>query len=95
MKVNPRQIFMYQKADVDGLKKHLKNWSDNFVKNHSANTDSSVNSLYEEFQKSVEEGMERYIPSETISKRNISPWINKKIKHLQKCKYVHTIPIKG
>ena len=86
IKVNPRKIFMYQKADVDGLKKHLKSWSDNFVSNHSANTDSNVNSLYEEFQNSVEEGMELYIPSKTISKRNISPWINKKIKRLQKRK---------
>ena len=45
---------------------------------------TSVNDMYEEFQNSLETAMDTHIPSKIVSKRNQTPWINKRVKRLHK-----------
>ena len=42
--------------------------------------------MYEEFQSTLETAIDRYVPSKNISKRNKTPWINRKIKRMHKRK---------
>lgn len=84
IKQNPRKIYLYQKADIVGLKSHLKSWADEFT--NSDVSGNSVNAMYNDFQGAIEKSMDLFIPSKIITKRNTSPWINRKVKRYQKRK---------
>ena len=42
--------------------------------------------MYEEFQNKIQNAMDIHIPSKILTKRNQTPWINTKVKHLHKRK---------
>ena len=42
--------------------------------------------MYDEFQTTLQTAIDKYVPSKTISKRNATPWINRKVKRLHKRK---------
>jgi hypothetical protein len=83
-KMKPRKVYKYDKADIDGLKKDLKEWSTTFTEDTSKPT--SVNDMFSQFQKAITTAMDKYIPSKMITKRNQCPWLNKKVKRLHKRK---------
>ena len=84
IKQKPRRILLYHKADLQALKNELNNWSSLFVQKDTHSC--SVNELYDEFQKAIEDAMDSHIPSKTVSKKNQTPWINKRIKRLHRRK---------
>ena len=84
IKTKPRKVYKYGEADIDGLKKELQNWSTEFIKDTSNQT--SVNSMFDQFQKAIESAMEKFIPSKMVTKRNKCPWLTKRVKRLHKRK---------
>lgn len=75
---------MYHKANVQALKEELLKWNNEFTsRDTSMNT---VNEMYTEFQTILESIMNSHIPTKIISKRNQTPWINRRIKRLHKRK---------
>ena len=84
IKQRPRKVYLYHKADTNALLSDLRRWSDEFSSRDL--TDTSVNDMYEEFQNSLETAMDSHIPSKIVSKRNQTPWINKRVKRLHKRK---------
>ena len=84
IKQKPRKIYMYHKANVQALKEELLKWNNEFTsRDTSMNT---VNEMYTEFQTILESIMNSHIPTKIISKRNQTPWINRRIKRLHKRK---------
>ena len=47
---------------------------------------STVNEMFQEFQTVLESAMTCHIPTKIISKRNQTPWINRRIKRMHKRK---------
>ena len=84
IKQRPRKVYLYHKADTNALLSDLRRWSDEFSSRDL--TDTSVNDMYVEFQNSLETAMDTHIPSKIVSKRNQTPWINKRVKRLHKRK---------
>ena len=80
----PRKIYLYNKADLQALKIDLIKWSDEFkLRNTSGNT---VNEMFQEFQTLLQSAINCNIPTKIISKRNQTPWINRRIKRMHKLK---------
>ena len=49
IKQRPRKVYLYHKADTNALLSDLRRWSDEFSSRDL--TDTSINDMYEEFQK--------------------------------------------
>ena len=80
----PCKIYMYHKTDLQALKIDLIKWSDEFkLRDTSVRT---VNKMFQEFQNVLESPMNSHISTKIISKRNQTPWINRRIKRLHKRK---------
>ena len=80
----PCKIYLYHKADLQALKIDLIKLSDKFkLRNTSVST---VNEMFQEFQTVLESAMNCHIPTKIISKRNQTPWINRRIKRMHKRK---------
>ena len=80
----PRTIYLYHKADLHALKIDLIKWSDEFkLRNTSVST---VSEMCQEFQTVLVSAMNCHIPTKIISKRNQTPWINRRIKRMHKRK---------
>ena len=63
----PRLMFMYKKADWEGLETHMLAFQKLFL---STCEDRTVNSLWEDFKKAVRSGIEQYVPQRTISTKS-------------------------
>ena len=84
IKQKPRKIYTYHKANTLALKEDLLKWSNNFAfKDVSTKT---VDEMYTEFQTAFNSAMNSHIPTKIITKRNQTPWINRRIKRLHKRK---------
>ena len=75
---------MYHKADLQALKIDLIKRSDEFKLRNTPM--STVNKMFQEFQTVLELAMNCHIPTKIISKRNQTPWINRRIKRIHKSK---------
>ena len=79
-------LYRYHKADLQALKIDLIKWSDEFkLRNTSMST---VNEMFQEFQTVLESAMNSHIPTKIISKRNLTPWIHRRIKRMHKPKQI-------
>ncbi len=85
IKHKPRKVYQFHKADTSALKSHLQIWTDQFT-SATYDNDVSVNTLYDDFTCTIISAMDMFIPSKMITKKNTSPWINKKVKRYQKRK---------
>ena len=81
----PRKVYLYHKADSEGLKMDEGKISEDFERKNLDGTD--INSLWSEFKERVNNSVESNVPSKVIRKRNISPWISPKIKRHQRRKH--------
>ena len=84
IKQSPRKVYMWNKADIDSIKAEFSEYS-----NELSGRDTSqctVESLYEEFVSKTCSIMDSHIPSRMVTKKNLSPWINRKIKRMHKKK---------
>jgi hypothetical protein len=79
-----RKIMLWNKTDLDGLKKEVTSFSDTFLTAH-ANT-TNINSLWNDFKSGCLDIMNRYIPTKLTSTRYSQPWINREIKQLTRRK---------
>ena len=86
MKKTPHKRYLYNKADMQALKKDLKNWSTAFLNQNTTNDQKPVSELYSEFTDSIEQLMDTYIPTKMVTKRTQSPWITKRVRRLHKRK---------
>ena len=80
----PRKVYLYHKADSEGLKMDEGKISEDFERKNLDGTD--INSLWSEFKERVNNSVESNVPSKVIRKRNISPWISPKMKCHQRRK---------
>ena len=57
----PRKIYLYKRADMDGLRDHLARYRDSFLS--SDHSHMSVNDMWVSFKSEVLAAIERFIPS--------------------------------
>jgi hypothetical protein len=79
-----RKIMLWNKTDVDGLKKEVISFSDTFLTAHTNTT--NINSLWNDFKSGCLDNMNRYIPTNLTSIRYSQPWINREIKQITRRK---------
>ena len=78
----PRKIYLYKRADMDGLRDHLAHYRDSFLSyDHSH---MSVNDMWVSFKSEIIAAIERFIPSKMTKTKYSSPWIDSSIKRLIK-----------
>ena len=70
-KQKPRLMFMYKKADWEGLESHMHLFQESFLASHEG---KSINSLWEEFKGALHSGIEKHVPQHTISTKPSLPW---------------------
>ena len=73
----PRLMFLYKKADWEGLESHMLAFQQSFFANFE---DKTVNSLWEDFKRALQSGIEQYVPQRSISTKTSLPWITQDIK---------------
>ena len=78
----PRKIYLYKRADMDGLRDHLARYRDSFLS--SDHSHMSVNDMWVSFKSEVITAIERFIPSKMTKTKYSSPWIDSSIKRLIK-----------
>ena len=69
-----RKIYLWKKADVDGIKRDLAD----FGSLHP--TGRNVLELWDTFKKKIEEVIARRVPTKMSSNRHTNPWINTEIR---------------
>jgi hypothetical protein len=79
-----RNIMLWNKTDLGGLKKEVTSFSDTFLTAHTNTT--NINSLWNDFKSGCLDIMNSYIPTKLISTRHSQPWINREIKQLTRQK---------
>jgi hypothetical protein len=83
---------LWNKTDLDGLKKEVTSFSDTFLTAHTNIT--NINSLWNDFKSGCLDIMNRYIPKKLTSTRYSRPRINREIKQLTRRKTRNTKTIK-
>ena len=78
----PRKIYLYKRADMDGLRDHLARYRDSFLS--SDHSHMSVNDMWVSFKSEVLAAIERFISSKMTKTKYNSPWIDSSIKRLIK-----------
>ena len=78
----PRKIYLYKRADMNGLRDHLARYRDSFLS--SDHSHMSVNDMWVSFKSEVIANIERFIPSKMTKTKYRSPWIDNSIKCLIK-----------
>jgi hypothetical protein len=73
----PRKIHMFNKGNIDGFKKDLKSYQEEYLQSHKTR---SVNDNWSDIKLELHKLMDMYIPTKTISGRFHQPWITKNIK---------------
>ena len=74
----PRKIFLYNRADMEGLRDHLARFRDSFLS--SDHSRMSVNDMWVSFKSKVLEAIERFIPTKMTKTKYSLPWIDCTIK---------------
>jgi hypothetical protein len=69
---------LWNKTDLDGLKKEVTSFSDTFLTAHTNNI--NINSLWKVFKSGCLNIMKCHIPAKLTSTRHSQPWINREIK---------------
>ena len=80
----PHKVFLYHKANMDELKKDLKEYCDTVINKNSHQ--ETVEELWTQFKENLTSVMDKHIPSKMVSNKNKSPWINHKIKKMHRRK---------
>ena len=78
----PRKIYLYKRADMDGLRDHLARYRDSFLS--SDHSHMSVNDMWVSFKSEVLAAIERFIPSKMTKSKYSLTWIDSSIKRLIK-----------
>ena len=85
IKQTPLKIFLYKRADMDGLRDHMAQFTDEFLSSDHKNT--SVNEMLVNFKTQLSAAVDKFIPSKmTKTKLYSLPWIDASIRKLLKRK---------
>ena len=76
----PRKIYLYKRADMDGLRDHMAQLRDSFLS--ADHSHMSVNDLWVKFKSDFSAAMERFIPSKMTKTKYSLPRIDTSIKRL-------------
>ena len=76
----PGKIFLYKRADLDGLRDHLARFRDTFLS--SDHSHMSVNDMWVSFKSEVITAIERFIPTKMTKTKYSLPWIDSSIQRL-------------
>ena len=78
----PRKIFQYRKANYEGFKRALNDFTPDFLQK-ATSPSSDINSLWTDFKCKIHELMEKYIPQKLVrGTKSKKPWIDKHMKSL-------------
>ena len=80
IKQAPRKIYLYKRADMEGLRDHLARLRDLFLS--SDHSHMSVNDMWVSFKSEVLEAIERFIPTKMTKTKYSLQWIDHSIKRL-------------
>ena len=83
-KQKPRKVYLFHKANSEGLKADVKGISEEF-RCKDLNV-TSVEDLRSELKEKVQLAVDTHIPSKIVRKRNNSPWITQNLKRLHRRK---------
>ncbi|XP_072051753.1 uncharacterized protein [Amphiura filiformis] len=83
-KQKPKKIYLFHKANLEGMKCELREFGDEFVKKNTHK--ESVEILWSQFKENLSSTMDKFIPSKEVTSRNKVPWINSMVKRSQKQK---------
>ena len=73
-KKTKRKIFIRRKADLDGIKNHLRSFSESYFNELSS---ESIQTKWDSIQHAVTEAMEKYVPTKSSSNRRNLPWFDR------------------
>ena len=76
----PQKIFLYNRADMDGLRDHLARFRDTFLS--SDHSHMSVNDMWVSFKSEVIAAIERFIQTKMTKTKYSLPWIDSSIRRL-------------
>ena len=71
-----RKIYLWKKADTEGITTTLSNYSKAF----RAEAFSSVEDMWQNLKTAITTTMEKFVPSKMSSSKHTHPWINTKIR---------------
>ena len=83
-----RNIFLYRKADWDGIRSNLNSL---YTSIKNANQGYSANDLWTKFKSTLTSSMDEYIPQKKLNGKHHLPWVTPKIKKMiRKRNKIHT-----
>ena len=74
-----RNIFLYRKADWDGIRSNLNSL---YTSIKNANQGYSANDLWTKFKSTLTSSMDEYIPLKKLNGKHHLPWVTPKIKKM-------------
>ena len=77
---SPRKVFLYKRADMQGLKDHMRVFAYRFMSQDF--THISVNDMWIEFKTVFLKAVDKFIPSKMTKGKLGYPWIDARIKAL-------------
>jgi hypothetical protein len=83
-KSKPHKIFLYKKANVEGLQKEIREISDDYINKDI--TSESTEDLWTEFKDRVLSAINTNVPSKMVSGNKSAPWLNQSLKRRHKQK---------
>ena len=75
IKQAPRKIYLYKRADMEGLRDHLARFRDSFLS--SDHSHMPVNDMWVSFKYKVLVAIERFIPTKMTKTKYSLPWIDR------------------
>ena len=87
-----RKLYLWRKADTQGIKQHLQSFSTSFIKNSEHDlspTDQQPNSfefMWSKFKDAVTSAVDKYVPTKMSSTRRTHPWVDTKLRRLMRQK---------
>ena len=66
----PRKVFLLTKADIDGIKRDLKVFQEEFL---ATSADSTVQATWDKLETKIKEVMDKYVPFKMSSNRRNLP----------------------
>ena len=79
-----RTIFMWGKADIEGIKEMCKELSNSVVQKFTSM--SNINDVWSFFRDGCQRIIEDNVPSRTTSQRFTQPWINRDVRRITRLK---------
>ena len=73
-----KKIYMWKKADVPSIKKHLNDFSNTFC----TPTNQSVEQMWTSFKSAITVAVDKFVSSKMSSTRQTHPWVDTKLRRL-------------